>query len=232
MPDKIVTTKCCWCIGFPCAILTMLIFTVLSLIGCVLNILNTLNFISTYGLGGVVMCVIVAIGQICAAYCYVKFIQVYWPYNSNKGDHSDADRNGLVDAFKYLIYAAAAMYLSNAIAVLIFSIVWGKGDFGISYGISTLISMIISVCISFIMLSWWRNSFKNHALESNGAGPVDFSMVAIKEAFTETKASAAADADKAKQDAATAKDSATAAVAQPAAAAVDAPPAAPADGGQ
>ena len=225
MADKVVTTKCCWCIPFPCAITTMLVFTILSLIGCILNILNTLKFISDFGVGGVVMCVIVALGQIAAAYCYVKYIQVYWPYFQNKGDHSDADRNGLVDAFKYLIYAAAVMYTSNGIAILIFAIIWGKGDFGISYGISALISMLISVLISLIILSWWRNSFKNHALESNGGGPVDFSMTAIKEAFSETKASAAADAAQAKEDAAKAKDATADAVAKPADAA-----AAPAEG--
>jgi hypothetical protein len=216
------TTKCCWCIPFPCAITTMLVFTILSCIGCVLNIVNAIGFIGNYGIGGIVMTIIVALGQLAALYCYVKYVQVYWPYHSKKEDHNDGERMGLVDAFKYLIYAAAAMYLSNGIAVLIFSIIWGKGAMGISYGISTIISMCISVIISFIIISWWRNSFKNHAMVNNGKGPEGFSMAAIKATFSETKAGAAADAAKAKEDAGKAADATKDAAASATAPAADA----------
>ena len=215
MPENF-ETKCCVCIPFPAAITVMLFFTVLSLIGCILNILNTFSFLAS-GIGGIIMLIIVAIGQIGAAYCYVKYIQVFWPYFQKKEDHNDAERNGLVDAFKYLVYAAVVMYFSNAIAILIYALIWGEGSFGISYGITALIQGLVSILISFIIIAWWRNSFENHAAKNAGSGPVAFNMDAIKGTFSTMKAGAADDANKAKADAAAAKD-ATAAAATSAAA--------------
>ena len=82
------------------------------------------------------MCIITALGQIAACYCYVKYVQVYWPYFKKKEEHNDEERLGLVEAFKYLIYGAAAMYISKGLSAIIFALIWGKDAFGVSYGIS------------------------------------------------------------------------------------------------
>jgi len=80
--------------------------------------------------------IIVALGQLIAAYCYVKYIQVFWPYFQKKEDHTDGERMGLVDAFKWLVYAAAAMYIINGIGLLIYGIIWGAG---VGFGVGAII---------------------------------------------------------------------------------------------
>jgi hypothetical protein len=202
------TAVCCFCIKIDIAIKIMLVLTILSFIGSILNIVNTLSFLDS-GIGGIVLLIIIAAGQAAAVFCYYKFIMVFYGHVKKEGDHDDAERQSLVDAFKWLAYGYAAMYASAAIAYIVYSIIWGKGDMGISYGIRMLVSNLISALISFAILYWWRLSFQQHVNNNNGGGPVDTNPMGAIAAAKEMAATAKADAGEAKE----------AAVAAPAAAA-------------
>ena len=99
-------TKCCICIPIELATKILCLFTFLALISAVLNIVNTLDLLGE-GIGGIVLLIIVAIGNCGAAFCYYKFVMVFWPH-IKKEDHNDGDRDELVAAFKWLFYAAGS----------------------------------------------------------------------------------------------------------------------------
>ena len=196
------TQKCCFCIPIDLAAKIMMVFGALGVIGNVLNILNVLQYLST-GIGGIVLMIIIALGQAAAAFCYFKFTMVYYAHFKKGEEHDDSDRQSLVDAFKWYAYAVVAMNGATAIAWIIYGIIWGKGELGIGYGISVLITMIISTLITFAFLYWWRLSFMQHVNNNNGGGEVKANPMAHAKEMV----------DQAKTDAAEGKEAAAAAAA-------------------
>jgi hypothetical protein len=170
-------TKCCICIPIEIATKLLCLFSAISVVMCILNILGTLNLLGS--IGGIILLIIIALGQIAAAFCFYKFVMVFWPH-IKKEDHNDADRDELVNAFKWLFYASAAMYISTAIGYMIFYAIWAPKGFGIGAGINMLISMIISLIINWAIMYWWRNTYQNHVAINQGKGPVGMSLAAAK----------------------------------------------------
>jgi hypothetical protein len=86
------TAVCCMCIKIDLAIKVLIAYSFLGILGAVLNILGTLGFLSGYGLGGIVLLVVVAIGNLASLFCIYKFFTVFWAHYKKGENHDDADR--------------------------------------------------------------------------------------------------------------------------------------------
>ena len=196
------TQKCCFCTQVDLAAKIMMVLGALGVVGNIMNILNILQYLSS-GIGGIVLMIIVALGQAAGAFCYYKFTMVFYAHFKKGEEHDDSDRQSLVDAFKWMAYGIVAMNGATAIAWIVYGLIWGKDPIGIGYAIGVLISMLISTAVSFAFIYWWRLSFMQHVNNNNGGGEVKANpMEHAKEMV-----------DQAKTDAAEGKDAAAAAAA-------------------
>lgn len=77
MPEDISAT-CCIVFKIDTAVKIMLALAILGLCGSVLNILRTLSLVTD--IGGVVLIVLVTVGQLIAIFCDYKFIKVFYAH--------------------------------------------------------------------------------------------------------------------------------------------------------
>ena len=96
------TAKCCLCIPINISSIIFMVFAFIAMIGGVLNILGTLDYIGGgWGIGGIILLVCISVGNLASIFCNFKFFSVFYAHHKKGDSHDDADRQSLVGAFKW-----------------------------------------------------------------------------------------------------------------------------------
>jgi hypothetical protein len=173
---------CCFLFNIDIAIKIMIVLAALGIIGSIINILGSVQYIGS-GVAGILLIAVLGLGQLVSIFCDYKFLMIFYAHYKKGDNHDDADRYRLVDTFKWLAYQVIAMNLSVSIGYLIMGLLSADYTFGDAFNI--VLGQLAGIVIGLAFIYWWRLSFQNH-VQKNSSGTVNIAdpLQAAKELYS------------------------------------------------